>query len=151
MSLWGIGVAASYLILLGTRSGDRNKEDHRGSPQARKTNKMEEHNQVEDAAVIAIEKTKEAQEAIEAARSLQSSLSDEKIAKALSSALRDVFGENENSGRFIDTNRIPLICQDIKGIHGSISKIEDKIDWVSKLVIGAVILALLGMVLIKVQ
>lgn len=50
---------------------------------------------------------------------------EEHMTKSLSNALRDVFGENVNSGRFIDTSRIPLICQSILGIEKSIEEIKD--------------------------
>ncbi len=75
--------------------------------------------------------------------------SDAKITKSLSDALRDVFGEAENSGRFIDTSRIPLICQDIKGMHSSIESIEENISWIVKLIVGTVVLALLGLVIVS--
>jgi ribosomal protein L9 len=136
---------------------------------------------VEDAATLAVEKTTEAQEAIEASRMAQLILasetaekanskaeelikkaedvarklldlnahSDDKIAKYLAVALKDVFGEHEHSGRFIDTNRIPLICQDIKGIHTEVSGIKDDLKWIVRLIIGTVVTALLALVLIK--
>jgi hypothetical protein len=128
----------------------------------------------EEASHLAIEKTKEAQEAVELSRLAQANLAhekaealinkaeevaktlvdvsrnaDERITKSLSDALRDVFGEKENSGRFIDTSRIPLICQDIKGIHGEVADIKDNLRWIVRLIIGAVVTALLGLVLIK--
>src|SRR5688572_19817461 len=110
----------------------------------------ETHRQIaEEAANLAVRKTAEAQKAVEVSRSVQNELSDERIGRALSGALRDVFGEKENSGRFIDTSRIPLICQDIKGIHGSLDEINDTMKWITRLIVGAVITALLGLVIIS--
>lgn len=131
---------------------------------------------VENASSFAVEKTREAQEVVEKARLAGLNLANEKaeqliqkagemaeelkkasvhtddnIVKALSVALRDVFGENENSGRFIDTARIPLICQDLKGIHGEVSDIKDNLKWITRLIIGAVVLALMGLVLVKIK
>ena len=104
---------------------------------------------LEDTTHDVVEKTAAAQEAIETARATQASISDEKITRALSIALRDVFGENVNSGRFIDTNRIPLICQDLKGMHVSLSGIEDNIKWIVRIVLGAVVLGLIGLLITK--
>jgi hypothetical protein len=54
--------------------------------------------------------------------------SEATITKALSDALREVFGENVQSGRFIDVTRVPLICQSIVTIHADIKDIKEKLD-----------------------
>lgn len=74
--------------------------------------------------------------------------SDATTKRLLTEAIQDAFGKEENSGRFIDTSRIPLICQDIKGIHGEVADIKDNLKWITRLIIGAVILALLGLVFV---
>lgn len=80
------------------------------------------------AAEEAIVKTKDAQEAVEQSRLAQAALvaesTNERSIEMISEALRRVFGENENTGRFIDVSRIPLICQSINGIHESLKTIE---------------------------
>lgn len=86
--------------------------------------------------------------------------SEQTITKALSDALRDVFGENVQSGRFIDVTRIPLLCQSVITIHEDIKDIKEKLDdkYVTKDVfnpvraiafglVGAVAMAVLGKVL----
>lgn len=69
------------------------------------------------------------------------------IKEMLTEALKDAFGEHKNSGRFIDTNRIPLICKDIADMRGDISEIKDSLKWVNRLVLGAVILAIIATIL----
>ena len=108
---------------------------------------MEEKITAEEAAAIAVKKTKEMQEAVETSRAMQTEVSDARLAKAIGNALRDVFGEHENSGRFIDTNRIPMICQDLKGIHSSVDKIEGNLSKGVWIVLTAVILAVLALII----
>ena len=50
---------------------------------------------------------------------------DERMVRVVSASLRQVFGEHEDSRRFIDVTRIPLICQNIKGIHDNITELKD--------------------------
>ena len=61
--------------------------------------------------------------------------------------LDEYFNRGVDKKKFIDVNRIPLICQDISNMHKSISKIEDNIKWVVRLIIGAVILAGIALIL----
>lgn len=113
------------------------------------TKTMDNYKEIaEQAAQMAIEKATKAAQAIEDSRKAQLDLSDKKLSDAIAVALKDVFGEKENSGRFIDTSRIPLICQDIKGIHTELSGIQDNMKWIIRLIIGAVIMALLGLIFI---
>lgn len=56
-------------------------------------------------------------------------------AEALKIALRDVFGENVASKRFIDVTRIPLLCKSVidtneslKSMGKSIDAIHEKLD-----------------------
>lgn len=55
-------------------------------------------------------------------------ITEESISKALADALRDVFGENQNSGRFVDVTRIPLICKSIIDTNKRLENIETKLD-----------------------
>lgn len=86
--------------------------------------------------------------------------SDEKIVNSLSQALRNVFGENEKAGRFIDVSRIPLICKDIGDIREHLGDMREMMKtnedrfvnkdqfWpVKSLVYGATGIILTGVVL----
>lgn len=90
----------------------------------------------------------------------------EATTEALSTALRDVFGEGVASGRFVDVSRIPLICKSVIDTNERLKEISDKLDnkFVTKelfepvrlivyglvgMIIVAVFGALIGMVLIK--
>ena len=62
--------------------------------------------------------------------------------------LDEYFNRGVDRGKFIDTSRIPLICQDISTIHRDIADIKGNIGWVIKIIIGSVILALLGLIFV---
>ncbi len=51
--------------------------------------------------------------------------------------------------RFVDISRANLICQSIAGIDGRLESIEGNITWGVRIVIGAVILGLLGLIFVK--
>lgn len=72
---------------------------------------------------------------------------NEQVTKSLSDALRDVFGENLTSGRFVDVSRIPLICQSIFQTKERLDDIEDNMKWGVRIIVGAVILAILAVVI----
>lgn len=74
-------------------------------------------------------------------------ISAENASKAVADALREVFGEHEESKRFIDITRIPLICQSIVGISARLDGIDDTFRWGSRIVIGAILVAILSLVL----
>lgn len=107
-----------------------------------------------NASIEAVSKAKDAAEAIEVSRAKQleemfDKMEDSNV-KTLSDVLKNVFGEFENSGRFIDIKRIPLICAQITKIHddnerqkADISNINDNLKWAVRIVLGAVIMGLL--------
>lgn len=64
-------------------------------------------------------------------------------------ALDEYFNRGIDTKKFIDVNKIPLICQDIRNIHMDIKEIKGTMTWITRLIIGAVVLALLGTILIK--
>lgn len=78
-----------------------------------------------EAALEAIHAAKNAAQAIETARALQVAAMNENTTKSLVDALRAVFGENEDSKRFIDISKIPLICKSIVDIHDTLTEIKD--------------------------
>ena len=102
----------------------------------------------------AVQKQKEAAEAIERARLQQIDTlnreSEARIATAISHAIKEAFKSDEELGgerKFVDTAKIPLICNDIRGMKTDIGNINDNLKWAVRIVIGAVILALLTMVM----
>lgn len=110
-----------------------------------------------DSEIIAESKSSEAinaaavhAEAIEKSREAQ-------IKSAVASELESYFESRTAKGRFIDINRIPFICDDIKGIHGKLSEIgenaitktdfallQQKADLTNKIVFAFVGLICLG-------
>lgn len=113
---------------------------------------MNDQPTIPEASKLAVDKATEAAQAVEISRAKQMSSfieeADDRTVKNLSKALEDVFGENTNTGRFIDVKRIPLICAQITQIHTDISGIQDNLRWAVKIILGAVILALLKLVFI---
>lgn len=98
---------------------------------------------------------------VEAARAAKTVAqhSDERTTQALADALREVFGENQRSNRFIDVSRIPLICMNINGIHESLGKLvrwtedadaryvnQDQYEPVKKAMYGLITLILIAVV-----
>ena len=60
--------------------------------------------------------------------------------------LDEYFGRGVDKKKFIDVNRIPLICQDIANIHISIDKIEGNISWGVKILIASVLTGLVALI-----
>ena len=76
-------------------------------------------------------------------------LADERTAQII----QDYFNEGEKRKRFIDTNRIPFICDDIKAIHvtndqmsDDIKLIKQTLDLIQKIVFGFIGIVLVAMV-----
>ncbi len=67
-----------------------------------------------------------AQEAIEKARSAQ-----------FMAVLEEFFNRGLKEKKFVDIGRIPFICDDIRGIHGTLSEIQTNIVWIKWVVMGA--------------
>ena len=63
--------------------------------------------------------------------------------------LDEYFNRGVEKGKFIDTSRIPLICQDISNIHADIKTIKDNISWITRLIIGTVFTALLATIFLN--
>ena len=116
----------------------------------------------EHASAEAVHKARNAAAAIEIARETQMSEAIEKSAlrtkASLLEALREVFGDdNAKTPQEIKVlvQRIPILCTSIIAIEThleqnskEIAGISDNIKWGVRVVMGAVMLALLGMVLI---
>lgn len=97
---------------------------------------METEHKISDESVDAVKQATKAALAVEEARNKQIldalKESDERTTKVVSDALRDVFGEHQSTGRFIDVARIPLICKSILDINGSMKEIKDMFTTVDK-------------------
>lgn len=117
---------------------------------------------IKDKAAVAIVSEAEnlAKKLVETAARQASRMQDEstedRMTKALSNSLREVFGENTDSGRFIDVKRIPLICQNINGMHDMLKEIkEDMVSqkefWPIKTIVysgvGTILLAVIGAII----
>lgn len=77
----------------------------------------------------------------------EQSLRQERQKQEMLAVLNEYFDAGVEKKKFIDTSRIPLICQDIKVIHQSIEKIDANVTWIVRLIIGAVLLGLVGMLI----
>lgn len=100
------------------------------------------------AAVVAVEKTAAAQEAVEASRKAQNEASDAKHLDMMIQALKEVFPEASHlpdDQMKIFLPRVPLICAQVTSMKISIEKIEDNLSKAVWLVLSAVILGVLAM------
>ncbi len=84
---------------------------------------------------------------------MEEPLQNEQQKKQMLDVLEEYFSRGLEKKKFIDTGRIPLICQDIAVIHEKMdnmekgqAKIQDNITWVVRIVLGAVILGLLAII-----
>lgn len=89
----------------------------------------------EEASREAVHAMKNAQQAVEVARAAAQAEQTAEMTESVIKALRIVFGENVETGRFIDTTKIPFMCKDIETIKDeqakqteSIEKIHEKLD-----------------------
>lgn len=73
----------------------------------------------------------------------------DRIEHAAQQAVREELSSVMGDKRYINLERVPLICQSILRIDKSIEGIQGNITWGVRIVIGAVLLALLGMVIVK--
>jgi hypothetical protein len=64
----------------------------------------------------------------------------------LVAAFREAFAVDKDESPML-VQRIPLICQDIRTMKGDLAEIKDNIKWGVRIVLGAVLLALVGVVL----
>jgi hypothetical protein len=110
----------------------------------------------DEASEHAAHKAKSAQMAVEIAREVQLAEAIKKTAEqtkeALIEGLKEVFGEGDEKRdpdqMTILVRRIPLICQDIKQIHSDVADIKDGNKWIVRIVVGAVIVAILKLVIL---
>jgi hypothetical protein len=72
---------------------------------------------------------------------------DELTKQEIRQAVQDAFSAGIGENRYIDITRIPLICQSIIGIDKRLKGIEGNITWGVRIVLGAVILALIAVII----
>lgn len=115
---------------------------------------MSDHTHADVKSSEAVDKAAEAAAAVEVSRAEQiyaANLESEKrIEEAFIKALKAAFkADDTDSGqkKFIDITRIPLICKDISQMQKDIEAMRNNTTWAVRIVIGAVILALIGLLL----
>lgn len=106
-----------------------------------------------EASAEAIHKTKGAQQAIELAREAQLAKAVEETAQrtkeTLLEALKEVFGDSDTKDpeqMKVLVRRIPILCTNVEQMHTDIASIKDNITWGVRIVIGAVLLAILKVI-----
>lgn len=109
----------------------------------------------QEASAEAIHKTKNAQAAVELARQVQLEEAITKTAlqtkAALLEGLKEVFGDGDEKDpdqMRILVRRIPILCTTVETMHLNLEKIQSNMTWIVRLIIGAVVLALLKLVLL---
>lgn len=109
------------------------------------------HPEAEKASIEAVEKTKEAQEAVEHARREQIKAQNIEQTNMMIEALKAVFGnegdEKDPEQMTVLVRRIPILCTNISEMHKSIDGIHDNIRWAVRIVLGAVILGVLALLI----
>ena len=74
-----------------------------------------------------------------------------KAKEGVMEALQEVFGYSDKAAdspeMTVLIRRIPLICQDVRDMKEDISEIKGNTQWVVRLILGAVLVALLSMVI----
>src|SRR3954452_12729229 len=108
----------------------------------------------EEAAAVAVHKARSLQQAVEVARELQMQRAVEETAhktkEALLEGLKEVFGGSDSEDpqqMRILVRRIPIICTSIEQMHSDISDIKDNLKWGVRLVLGAVVVAIITLVI----
>ncbi len=108
-----------------------------------------------EASAEAAHKAKSAQAAVELARELQQAEMIEKTAQktkeALLEGLREVFTNDATkspSQMSVLIQRVPIICTSIMQMHDDIKDLKDSQRWAVRIVVGAVLAAVLKLVLL---
>lgn len=69
-----------------------------------------------------------------------------KIDEAAREAVREELNATMGDRRYINLERVPLICQSIVRIDKTLEEVQNNITWAVRIIIGAVLLALLSLV-----
>lgn len=79
------------------------------------------------------------------------SLTAQQTKEVLLSGLKEIFGDSDTKDpdqMRVLVRRIPILCTNIEAMHSDIADIKSSISWAIKIVLGAVILAVLKLILI---
>lgn len=74
---------------------------------------------------------------------------EEQMARIVRTQVEHVLAQGTEHEKSLILARVPFICQDIKNIDGRLMAIEGNLTWGIRIVLGAVIMAVLGVVLIN--
>lgn len=99
----------------------------------------------EEASAEAVHKAKNAAQAIEVARAVQTKAS-------MIEALQEVFGETEPENpkeMRILVQRIPILCSTVLQMHADIASIKDNLQWGVRIALGALITGVIAFVFFK--
>lgn len=103
----------------------------------------------------AVHKAREAAQAIEVAREAQLADVVEKTAMrtkaALLEGLKEVFANDNDktpSEMSVLIQRVPILCTNVIQMHDDIANIKSNLTWIVRLVVGAVVVALLKLILV---
>ncbi len=76
-------------------------------------------------------------------------MKEENTKEALLEALKEVFGDSDDPAKMtVLIRRVPILCTNIEAMHRSIEEMKDNQKWVVRIIIGAVVAALLKLVLV---
>lgn len=108
----------------------------------------------QEASATAVTAAKVAAKAVEVSREAQLAEAVEKTAvqtkQALLEGLKEIFGgpnQEDPEHMQIIYSKIPVLCVRVDAIDKNIEEIKDGIKWVIRMVIGAVIVALISLVI----
>lgn len=73
----------------------------------------------------------------------------EEVKKAARDAVSEELNSVMSDKRYINLERVPLICQSIVRIDSQLQSIQDNLVWGVRIVLGAVILALIATLYVK--
>jgi hypothetical protein len=109
----------------------------------------------QEASELAVHKAKSAQLAIELARQAQQNELVEKTVQktkeALLEGLKEVFtndAERSPQEMRVLIQRVPIICTSIMQMHDDIKDLKDSQKWAVRVILGAIILAIMKLILI---
>ena len=80
-------------------------------------------------------------EVVESAAKHAETIENARIAQmksAFNDSMEEYFGHGNNRKRFIDVERIPFICEDIRKIHSDVETMRNDAKWLKWLLTGIV-------------
>lgn len=103
-----------------------------------------------DTSTLPLDKAAIDRAALSAAERIAAKLLDEeRLGEMIRKQMYDVLARGTEHEKAVILARVPYICQDIKNIDARLLSIEGNITWGVRIVIGAVIMAVLGLVFVN--